>query len=131
MNAVAENFTKTTQQAAENFNVIARESVDVVLKSASAASKGWDEATRSASELAQENLNRAVTAGKTILSAKSPREAMDLQTEFLRESLEHFVANTSILSEISARIARDAIEPVTQHTSNVLSRVLQRGNRAA
>lgn len=118
-----DQFGKNAQQTVEDINTFTRESWDVALKSASAVSKGVDETVRSAQSLAQESFARAVSASKTILGAKTPREVFDLQSEFLKDSFDHFIASTGKLSEISARLTKEAFEPVAQHTNNALSKL--------
>ena len=126
----AEQFTKTAQQNIHDINSFARESWDIAVKSAAAASKGWEETARSANGLMQENFARAVTASKTILGAKSLREMMDLHAEFVKDSFDHFIASTSKITELSSRVTKDAIEPVTEHASATISKIMHKSRAA-
>ncbi len=129
MIATVEHMEKAKEQLAktvEDMNAFARDSWNVALKSSSALTKGWDETTRSATSLSQEGFNRAVNASKTILSAKSLSEMVELQNEHVKETLDHILASTNKLSEISARVFKDVFEPVSQHANSTVSKIMEK-----
>jgi phasin family protein len=134
MTASTEPMEKAAQgmmQMYEEANDFARNSMEAMLRSAAAMTKGWDETARSTGGLLQESLARVVSAGKTIMSAKNPREMMDMQTEFMKDCFDCWMSGTGKLSEISSRAAKEAIEPVAQHTNNAVVKFAQKAKAAA
>ena len=128
-----QQFEKATEQlnkSVSDMNSFFRESMEIAAKSAAAMTKGWDETIRSATALTQEHFTRLLTASKTIMSAKSPREALELQAEHLKGSFESIVANTGKLSEISSRVFKETVEPVSQHANNTISRLMDKSKAA-
>jgi hypothetical protein len=114
----------------EEINAFARASVDANVKSMEAATKGWDESARSANHMMQENIARMMSIGKTVAEAKSMREIVDMQQEFVKDCLDLWMAGAGKISEISARTAKDVIEPVAQHANNAISRMMQKTDAA-
>ena len=136
MNTINPSMEQTTQSAMQFYQEIgtlARESLDVALKSIAALTKGLDETARSANGIAQENFARVVTASKTLAGARTPRELMDLHTEFTKDCSDFWMEGASRLSQIVARVTKDAMDPMTQHANNAFSKILQKTtlNKAA
>lgn len=125
-----ENATNKLMTMCEDVNEFARASVDANLKSVSAAAKGWDETSRSASHLMQENLSCLMNMGKTFGDIKSIRDIVTIQQEFLKDCMDLWMASATRLSEISARTTKNVVEPIAQHANDAISRVMQK-TRAA
>lgn len=126
-----EKATQNMMQMYEEVNAFARAAVDANLKSVSAAAKGWDESSQSAGQMIQENLSRLLSVGKTVAEAKSVRDVVTLQQDFMKDCLDFWMAGASKLSEIGARTAKDVVEPVAQHTNDAISRIMQKARTAA
>ena len=131
---MTESMEKVTQnfvQMVEEMNHLARAAVEANVRSVSAAAKGLDESSKSVGHLVQENLSRMISAGKTVSEAKSPRDVMTMHQDFMKDCLDLWMAGASKLSEISARTAKDVVEPVAQHTNDTINRIMQKTRAAA
>ena len=62
--------------------------------------------------LTQAELERAATAGREALAARSFEEVFKVQTGFATASLEQLLATSTKLGELNARLATDAVAPV-------------------
>lgn len=118
-----EQVTKGLMQACEDMGSMTRDSVNAVIQSTTAATKGYEEFNRNLGSLVQESLTRALSAGKTIAASKSLREMMETQAEFARDCFDSWVAGASRLSEISARATQEAFEPVTSQANAAFSKI--------
>lgn len=130
---MTEQMEKATQsliQICEDVNAFARATVDANLRSVTAAAKGWDESSKSAGHLVQENLSRMLSVGKTVAEAKSLRDIVTMQQDFMKDCVDLWMANANKLSEISARTAKDVVEPVTQNANDAISRIMQKARAA-
>ncbi len=121
-NDIPGNVTK----AFEDINAAVSNYVSAVTKSSAALWQGIEEITRSVGGLSQESFARAISAYSSLASAKSPQEAINTQTEFVKESFDNAVANSSKVSELSVRVAKDAISPLTQHANETISAVMNK-----
>jgi hypothetical protein len=125
-----EKVTQNLSKSVEEMSLFAQKSWDVAMQSAAALTKGIDESSRHATMIAQESMDRLMSVGKTIMSAKSPREAMELHAEHVKQSFDHIVAGTGKLSEISVRVIKDVMEPVAQHTNDAVSTMMSKSRAA-
>src|SRR5277367_3155188 len=97
MNESSEQMEKITQglmQACEEMSTNYRSSVDAAVEATSAIAKGCEEFSRKVGNLMQESVARAMSAGKTMAAAKSVKEVSDLQTEFMKEAFDQWLAGT-------------------------------------
>lgn len=130
-NDQTEKATQNMAKAYENINDLAREHVDAAMKSASAMSRGMEEIARNANGLLQESFARSVSAGKTLMGAKDPREILNMQNEYLKDCFDCWVAGTGKISEISARMTQDVVKPMAEHANNAMSKITQKTRAAA
>jgi phasin family protein len=131
---MTEHMEKATQKLmhmCDEVNAFARASVDANLKSVTAAAKGWDESSRHAGQLVQEHMSRIMNAGKSVSEIKSLRDFATMQQEFAKDCLDLWMASATRFSEISARTAKDVVEPVAQHANDSISRMMQKARAAA
>jgi phasin family protein len=134
MTPTIEQMDKTAQglmQAFEEMNASAKAFGEATMQSASAMTKGWEEISRSASGIMQESMARTMSAGKTLMGAKNPKEMMDMQAEFMKDCFDCWMAGTGKLSEISARVTQEVIDPVAQHASAAMSKMMVKTRSAA
>jgi|GEM_PF-1637400 phasin family protein len=113
-------------KAFEDINAAVSNYVSAVTKSSAALWQGIEEITRNVGGLSQESFARAVSAYTSLASAKTPQEALTAQTDFVKESFDKAVANSSAVSELSVRVAKDAISPLTQNANEAISAVMNK-----
>lgn len=133
MNDSKEQMEKAAQnlmQACEEMSVIARDQMDAAMRSANACWQGCSEINQNVGGLMQESMSRAVNAGKTIMGAKNVREMMDLQNEFMKDFFDCWVSGTGKISEISARVAKETVDPLAEQANNAVNKVIQRAKAA-
>ena len=96
------------------------------LEAFTAASTTW---TKGLQELAAESTDyakKAFTTGSAVyeklLGARSVEAAIQIQTEYLKQAYEGFVAQAGKVSELYAKVANDALKPVTAAHANMQSK---------
>ena len=95
MNFSTEQMEKATQalmQACEEMSVLTRQQTDATLKAMTAAFQGYTEINQNIASLIQVSLTRAMSAGKTMMTAKSMREMMDSHDDRHRQNFRNFGA---------------------------------------
>ena len=134
MNNASEHIEKASQgmiEACEEMSATARRSVDAMIESTTALSKGCEEFGRKLGNLMQESMTRSVAAGKNLLAAKSPKEFADLHNEYMKDCFDHWMAGTGRLSEISTRTTQEAFEPVTKHAHAAINKAVRKTQQAS
>lgn len=130
MSEQVEKATKAMATAYEEMNKYARETVDLSIKTANALTKGWEETARNAQALMQDGLSRALAAGKTIAAAKNIRDVVDTHSEFVKDYVDSVISNTGKITEISARVTKEVVEPIAQHATDAVSRIMNKSRAA-
>jgi phasin family protein len=134
MNNSSEHFEKASQgmiEACEEMSVTCRRSMDAMIESTTALSKGCEEFSRKIGDLMQESMSRTIAASKNMMAAKSPKEFADLHNEFMKESVDRWMAGTGRLSEISARMTQETFEPVTKHANAAINKAMHKTQQQA
>jgi hypothetical protein len=93
-------------QAAEDMT---RRTADVVQSNGEAAANGMQEASLLWSELAQDALRQNVETAQNLMRCRTLGELIEVQTDWMRRSLDNFVGRGTRISELSARLALDAV----------------------
>jgi hypothetical protein len=93
------------------------------LEAITAASATW---TKGLQELAAESTDyakKAFAGGSAVyeklLGARSVESAIQIQSEYVKQAYEGFVAQASKVSELYARVVSDAMKPVTSAYANL------------
>jgi len=122
LNDIPENVTK----AFENINSVISDYIAAVTKSNTALWQGVEEIMRSVGGMSQESFARAVSAYNTLTSAKTPQDVIGTQTDFVRDSIDNAVAGGNKVSEISVRVAKEAIAPLAQHANETINAAMNK-----
>ncbi|CAA6604648.1 Magnetic particle membrane specific GTPase P16 [Rhodospirillaceae bacterium LM-1] len=109
-------------EEAMSFN---KENIEAFVRSGSIFAKGWQEATKSVFALTQEAFEESVVASKAILGAKSMKEAVDLQTGFVKTSFDKVVAEGGKISETSFKLAEEAFGPINERVNETVSKLMK------
>ena len=100
--AGAEEMTRRTEE-------IGRRTAELFRFNGEAASGRLEEASRIWSALAQDALRQNVETAQNLMRCRTVSDVVEVQTEWLRRSLDNFFERGSRLSELSAELAADAV----------------------
>jgi phasin family protein len=123
---VQAKVTNTLHRAAD----IARGAVDVqrgALETAVKASQIYGEGLQGiathAAEVSKLQFEDTIAYLRSLTSAKSVREAVELQTNFARNTASRYLAETSVFVEDYLKVAGDALAPVTTRAREAAEKV--------
>ena len=88
-----------------------QENADAMVKSGTAALKGFEELSRAGQALATRQVEKTDAAVKAMLSCKNPVELADLQGRLARESIETVIAEGRRFAELTTSLYTAALEP--------------------
>ena len=100
---------KTTEKVTQ----FSKGNMEAVVKSGQILSSGLTDMSRTMAENARTGFEEAMSVFKAMTSAKSVKEAFELQSSFARTRLEKVVTESSQLTEQSLKLAEQAFAPIT------------------
>jgi phasin family protein len=126
LNAAKEGFSKLAQtnfKTADEVTAFGKANVDALLKAGSTWARGFEEITRSVVETSQSSVDASLAATKAMLAAKTIKEVSDLQSDLAKETYEKLVAEGTRISELSIRLANEALDPINARVNAVVEKV--------
>lgn len=109
-------YEKMTNDAAAN----GKEGFDAILKSTNIWMKGSEDLFKTYMSLAQDTAAKNSEALKTLLSCKNLNELTEAQNKLAQESFDGFMAGATKLSELSVKLATEALEPINDQVSKTI-----------
>lgn len=138
-----EQFIKTGSEVAakgyESMLSLTKEQIDVAVKAANGAFKGYDGASLFGKEnvealvayngavakgfetllkglvaFSQKSIEDSVAATKDMMACKTVKEFADWQTDLVRSNFDNFVAEATKISELGVKTAQEATQPLSE-----------------
>ncbi len=97
-----------------DFAAFNQDNLDTIVKTNTAAAKGFETLTKYFVDLAGKSFEDAVAAGKKLSGAKTVVEFMQIQTKLAQESMEVALEEGKKVSELTTSIAKDVTSPITE-----------------
>ena len=104
-------------------NTHSKKNLEAVVASVTAATKGAESLGSQAIAFSKKSVEDQVAAAKTLASAKSVQEAVELQTTFAKSALEAYLANVSAMSETVTASVKDVFKPINARAAAVVEKV--------
>lgn len=130
MVANMDQFTYNMTKAYEDMSQIYQDSVNATMQSAQIFASGWQEIMSNMNRTMSSMIENSVSNSKAIMSAKSLTDAVNIQTNLIKDSSSNVMSSVTQFSEISARIAQDAMSPVAEQMNAAIAKVAK-ASRAA
>ena len=100
-----------------DINTQAKRNLEAVVASVTAATKGAETLGAQAMAFSKKSVEDQVAAAKTLSSAKSLQEAVELQTTFAKTSLDAYLAELNKWSDIVSGSVRESLRPINERVS--------------
>lgn len=113
----AQKHAAAAQKGLEEAFAFGRGNFEAFIQSSTILTEGMQEIARATMALGQTALAEGIETAKAFAAVKSVREAIDLQAAFAKTSTEKLVAETTKLSESSAKLAEKAMAPVIERVN--------------
>jgi phasin family protein len=114
--AQQEQFEKATGQLLKNYDELAslaKLNMDAVAQSGAVVADGVGQASRQVAAFTRDSLANSMVTGKALLTVKTIGDVMDVHHQFVLQSMEALVAETTRLHELSLKVAQDALAPLS------------------
>lgn len=101
-------------QSYEDTAKAGREMMDNGLKSFATMQKNMQAIALEAGEYSKKSFETGAANIEKLLGAKSAEKALEIQSDYFRQSYEGFVAQSSRMSELLTELAKEAYKPFEQ-----------------
>ena len=98
--------------ALNEVNALSKGNIEAVVESLTAATKGAETVGAQAMAFSKKNWEEAVAATKTLSSAKSVQEVVELQSKYAKASMEAYVADMNALTQTLSASFKDTFKPI-------------------
>jgi phasin family protein len=97
----------------EEFVAFGQANVEALVRSGQIWTAGVQELTKQMATCAKESFDESVSTFKAISTAKSVKEAIDLQSNFARAAFEKAMAESNKLTDASIKLTEQTLAPIT------------------
>ncbi len=95
----------------EDFQHFSKHQVEAATAFAASMSKGMQEIAAETADYSKHSMTAGAEAIERLLGAKSVETAVQIQTEYAKSAYEGFVAKSTKINEILAKVAAEAFKP--------------------
>jgi len=111
---------KTMMKSTEDFVAFGQANLEAFVKSGQIWSAGVQELTKQFATTAKASFDESVSTFKAISTAKSVKEAMELQSTFAKAALEKAMAESNKLTDASIKLTEQALAPITARVADAV-----------
>ena len=104
-------------------NTHSKKNLEAVVASVTAATKGAEALGAQAMAYSKKAMEDHVAAAKSLTSAKSVQEVVELQTSFAKSALEAYMAEMTRMSETVSASVKDSMKPLNERVTAMVERV--------
>jgi phasin family protein len=104
-------------------NAHSKKNLEAMVASVTAATKGAEALGAQAMAFSKQSVEDQVAAAKSLTSAKSVQEAVELQTAWAKSALEGYMAQVSKMSEVVAASVKESMKPLNERVTAAVERV--------
>jgi phasin family protein len=109
--------------AISELNTHSKKNLEAVVASVTAATKGAESLGAHAMAYSKKAMEDHVAAAKTLASAKSVQEVVELQTSFAKTAFEGYVAELNKMAETVAASMKETMSPINERVPALVERV--------
>ena len=121
-NVAFKGGVEKTLAALNDANADSKKNLEAVVASVTAATKGAEALGALAMAYSKGAYETQVAAAKSLTSAKSVQEVVELQTTFAKSALEAYMAEMGRMSEIVSASVKDSMKPLNERVTAMVER---------
>jgi phasin family protein len=110
--AKSKEAVESSMKSLDEMTDMARGNVEAMLASAKTVQSGIEAMVAHVSEVTKKSFEEASAIAKSMASAKTPNEMMQLQTDFAKAQYDSAVAEFSKMTEMMVKLSGEAMEPM-------------------
>lgn len=106
-----ERFDAATKSFGE-ITAFNQETVELMVQSSTKAAKAFEALSAEMVAFSKARVDEGMAAARAAMTAKTLKELLDIQTGFVKESVETLVQHSTKMGEMGQKAVQEAIEPV-------------------
>lgn len=121
-----ESFKEGYEKFAEGVSTMAdfhKESLNAMMASAGAFAKGVEKVTAEQASFSKAAFEDTVATAKAAAGSKTVQDAIELNSEFMRTTVEKNLGQINKVADIWAATAKDTVEPLTERYSDLVEKI--------
>ena len=103
----------------EDLQDFSKQQLEAIASASSTWTTGLQELAAESTDYTKKAFAAGTAAMEKLVSAKSLEAAVQIQSDYAKQSYEGFVAQSGKVSELFAKVASDALKPVTMAYANL------------
>ena len=103
----------------EDFHDLSKKQLEAIASASSTWAKGLQDLAAESTEYSKKAFAAGTATFEKLLGARSIEATIQIQTDYAKQAYEGFVAQMSKVSELCAKVASDALKPVTATYANL------------
>ncbi|MGP1396472.1 MAG: phasin family protein [Inquilinaceae bacterium] len=107
----------------EELAAYGRKNVEAVAMAGTILTKGFETMAAAWLEFAKESMDQTVGTARSVMGAKTLREAVDLQSDFAKTSVNDLIAESTRFTEMGAKVAQEALSPIKDRVEDTAQRL--------
>ena len=116
---------KAAVQGYDDLAVLGQDNFEALVQSNTRFAKGVETIGKEVFAFAQRSVEENMAQVQALIGAQSLQEILDLQSGFAKQRMEETLAETAKLTELSAQVANEAIEPLQKRVDVTVEKVLK------
>ncbi len=122
-NVAFKDGVEKTLTALNDANALSKKNLEAVVASVTAATKGAEALGAQAMAFSKSSFENQVAAAKSLSTAKSVQEVVELQTAFAKTALETYMAEMGRMSETVSASVKDSMKPLNERMTAMVERL--------
>jgi phasin family protein len=102
-----------------------KDNVEAFVKAGNILAKGLQDISKAVVGLTQASIEEQVAASKALLSTKTLKEFIDLQTDLTKAGVDKLVAESTRLTEQSVKLVEDALAPIGDRVNATVDKLVK------
>ena len=122
-NTAFKDGVEKTLAAFSEANSLSKKNLEAVVASVTAAAKGAETVGAQAMAFSKKAFDDQISAARSLASAKSVQEVVELQSTLARSFLENYMSEVGKLTETVSTSVKDSMKPLNERVTDIVERI--------
>lgn len=96
----------------DEMTALNKQAVEAFMSAGTVASKGVEQINAEVLAFTKTQIEDSISAAKALMGAKTLQELVDLQSDYARGAFDAYMAQSTKMGELTAKLAQEAFEPI-------------------
>lgn len=122
-NTAFKDGVEKTLAAFNEANSLSKKNVEAVVASVTAAARGAETVGAQAMAFSKKAFDDQISAARSLATAKSMQEVVELQSTLARTFLENYMSEVGKLTETVSTSVKDSMKPLNERVTDIVERI--------